>query len=322
MPRKPDDEAGGPGSNQYAKKPPRGRVAAAVSAEQHEALRRAADASHVFLAAPGAVDPGLAVARTALLDTLDRLGPQASALTLIGAQAVYERANAVDIPELAPAAGDADFVVDPDLLLDDPQIGPAMAAEGFVLRPDRPGVWVKADRSVSVDFLVPDTFAGSGRRSAQLPHAQGRNAVGRAAGLELALFDRGTLAAAGLATDDDRVRQVSVAGYAALLCAKSYKLAERLADRARPDRIRPKDAADMYRLMLAAEPEQVRQAFAAAERDERFRQVSETGRDHLRSIFGAGPGTRLVATALGVEGSERELSIGSRIRDWTKRFER
>ncbi len=78
---------------------------------------------------------------------MDRLGTQAIALTLIGAQAVYERTSAIDIPELAPATGDADFVVDPDLLVDDPQIGPAMTTAGFSLRPDRPGIWVKRIQS-------------------------------------------------------------------------------------------------------------------------------------------------------------------------------
>lgn len=322
MPTPPDSQTGGPGSNQHAKKPRRGGAGPAVSQEQHEALRRAAEASHVFLADPGGVDPGLVVARTALLDTLDRLGPQANALTLIGAQAVYERTSAIDIPELAPATGDADFVVDPDLLLDDPQIGPAMTAAGFSLRPDRPGIWVKDDDSVSVDFLVPDTVAGGGRRSAQLPRPQGRNAVGRAAGLELALFDRGPLPVAGLEAGDERVRQVSVAGYAALVCAKSYKLAERIADRGRPDRVRPKDAADLYRLMLTAEPERVRGTFAVAERNSRLRETGERGRGHLSSIFGAGPGKRLVATALGVEGAERERLIADDIGRWMGRFER
>ncbi len=323
MARTPEGEEGGPGPNQQDRKPRRGGAAAAVSAEQQEALHRGADADLVFLTQPGAIDPGLAAARTALLDTLERLGPQAGALTLIGAQAVYERTSAVDLPELAPATGDADFVVEPDLLLDDPQIGAVMTAAGFSVRADRPGIWVKSDLSVSVDFLVPHTFAGAGRRSARLPHPQGHNAVGRAAGVELALFDRGTLAVAGLEEGDGRVGQVNVAGHAALLCGKSYKLAERLADRTRPDRVRPKDAADVYRLILATEPEQVRPVFAAAEGRDRFRDTGETGRRHLRSIFGAaGPGATLVATALGVDGTEKEHEIRIRIADWLDRFER
>lgn len=322
MPRSPDEPTGGPGSNQHAKKPRRGGASVAASEHQHQALRRAAEASHVFLVEPGSVDPGLMVARTALLDTLDRLGPQANALTLIGAQAVYERTSAIEIPELAPATGDADLAVDPDLLLDGPQIGPAMTAAGFSLRPDRPGIWIKSDRTVGVDFLVPDTFAGTGRRSAKLLRPQGKKAVGRAAGLELTVFDRELLPVTGLEKGDERVRQVSVAGHAALFCAKAHKLAERIADRTRPDRVRPKDAADMYRLMLAADPEQVRHTFAAAEVDNRLRETGEHGRAHLSALFGPGPGKQLVAIALGVEGAERERSIASDIAGWMSRFER
>jgi len=321
MPTPPGSHTGGPGSNQYGKKPQRGRPARAVSEEQREALRRAADVSHAFLSEPGGVDPGLLVARRALLDTFDRLGPQAGSLTLVGAQAVYERAGDVDIPELAPATGDADFVVDPDLLVDSPQIGPAMTAAGFSLRPDRPGIWVRDDRSVSVDFLVPGTLGGPGRRSVSLVHPQGRNAVGRAAGLELALFDRSPLPVASFEPGDKRVRQVSVAGHAALLCAKAYKLAERIADRARPDRVRPKDAADIYRLMLAVEPEAAKATFASAERHNRYRTIGALGRAHLNSIFSGGPGTHLVAVALGVEGAEREREIASVVADWINHFE-
>lgn len=64
-----------------------------------------------------------------------------------------------------------------------------MATSGFTHYPSRPGVWRYDDTGAGIDFLVPELFAGKGTRSAKVP-GQAKNSIGRAAGLELALFDK------------------------------------------------------------------------------------------------------------------------------------
>lgn len=232
-------------------------------------------------------DAGLIAARESLIETVTRLGPdQSRSLVLVGAQAVYEHTEHVELPGVQPATSDTDFVVDPDLLCDHPRVGEVMEAGGFQLFRDRPGVWVKvgADGSPDpggVDFLVPESLAGAGRREARLRSNQGRNAVGRAAGLELALFDNEVRTVASY-EDPTRAVEVRVAGPASLLCAKAYKLSERLEDR-KESRVRPKDAADMYRLMTVLAPHDAARALGA--RQDAAAESARTGADLLERIF-------------------------------------
>ncbi|MFV2104831.1 hypothetical protein [Micromonospora sp. LOL_024] len=53
---------------------------------------------------------------------------------------------------------------------------------------------------------------------------------------------------------DTRQATISVAGPAALLVAKSHKIADRLTDSGRGHRVKPKDCADVIRLMRAPTP--------------------------------------------------------------------
>jgi hypothetical protein len=89
-----------------------------------------------------------------------------------------------------------------------------------------------------------------------------------------------------------------VAGISALLCAKSFKLSERLAD-GRSHRILPKDATDVYRMLLASAPADVAATYLAAHSHERFAPTAAEGRERFVSTFGPqGGGRRLVVDEL------------------------
>jgi hypothetical protein len=72
----------------------------------------------------------------------------------------------------------------------------------------------------------------------------------RAIGLEGSILDHDVIEVGALEGTDSRRCNVRVAGPAALVVAKVYKLRDRLAE-GKGDRIADKDAADVYRLMLA-----------------------------------------------------------------------
>ena len=74
-----------------------------------------------------------------------------------------------------------------------------------------------------------------------------RLATRRTLGLEAALVDHDRMAVHALEIADSRSTTVKVAGPAGLLVAKIQKISERAAT-ARPDRLRDKDAADVYRM--------------------------------------------------------------------------
>lgn len=98
---------------------------------------------------------------------------------------------------------------------------------------------------------------------------------------------------------DPRTLRLKVAGSAALLCAKSFKLHERFSDHARPDRVRPKDATDVYRLFATSEPRAMAEIFLAAAEQPPFESTAKRGRAYLLAMFGPdGPGRRLISTEL------------------------
>lgn len=133
----------------------------------------------------GSSEDLLVRAREALLDALEALRDQRDALIVIGAQAVYLRTGDLDIA-LAPATKDSDFSLDPRNLHDDPRLEEAMRRAGFL--PDvQPGAWLRPD-GIPVDLMVPERFAGSGRRSVQIPpHA--KYSARKARGIEATLVD-------------------------------------------------------------------------------------------------------------------------------------
>lgn len=197
---------------------------------------------------PGEHDQAYIDARKILLDALDVLTPHHSALTLVGAQAIYLHVGAADLA-VAEYTTDADIALDPDLLADEPLLESTLQAGGF-LPASQPGIWAKgAERTRTVDLLVPAASAGEGRRAARIPpHAQ--NVARRAKGLEGVLVDRDLMTIGALDLDDQRAHQIHVAGPSALIVAKLIKIEERRQDRVR---LVAKDALDVLRILRGIE---------------------------------------------------------------------
>ncbi len=201
--------------------------------------------------------PLMVEARRVLLDALDALADHRDSLVLVGAQAVYLRTDEIALSFSASYTTDADLAIDPTTLAETPPLADVMATAGFErILPDRPGIWGKAvvvdgrDEIIPVDLIVPEALAGAGRRGARLA-GHGKQAAGRAVGLEAAIVDRSPMTITSLDPSDKRAITVNVAGPAALLVAKLHKIGERTAQaETRPDRVIAKDAADGYRLML------------------------------------------------------------------------
>lgn len=142
---------------------------------------------------------------------------------------------------------DADLAVSPDDLSGEPLLADLLADRGFIPR-EHPGGWLSSD-GVYIDVMVAEALAGPGRRGARLgPH--GSRSPGRAKGLEAALVDRDRHTIRALDPRDARTETIFVAGPAALLVAKSHKIAERVGAQ---DRARDKDALDVLRLRRAVE---------------------------------------------------------------------
>lgn len=111
---------------------------------------------------------------------------------------------------------------------------------------------------VPVDLIVPEGIAApGGTRGARLG-VHGRRAARKAPGLEAAIVDNDVLAIASLDQDDPRMVDALVAGPTALLIAKAHKINDRLVETDRPDRLKDKDASDVYRIFLTTPNESVR----------------------------------------------------------------
>ncbi len=195
---------------------------------------------------PGDVaDPTAVAARRALLDGLDALGPHAPFVVLVGAQAVYVHTEAV-VTGIALFTRDADMMLVPPVATA-PDIERAMHDAGFTSGA-QPGIWISGDGERQVDLLVPDAMARRpGRRAAYLA-GHGRRAARLVPGIEGAVVDSAPRAISALDPRDVRRVHLRVAGPAALLVAKAYKLTDRLAE-GRPGRLGTKDAFDAYRLL-------------------------------------------------------------------------
>ena len=210
--------------------------------------------------------PSIFEARRVLLDALFALAPQEDAIIVVGAQAVYLRTGDADIA-IAPFTSDSDLALDPSLLRDDPTIEDALRGANFQLVEDpaggaKPGSWVTTisiegrEHIVPLDLLVPEALSpGEGRRGARLgPH--GKRAARKVRGLEAVVVDNDTMTISALDPLDPRSIDVKVAGSAALLIAKAYKIAERVAS-GKTNRYADKDGADVLRLMQSTDPAEV-----------------------------------------------------------------
>ena len=242
------------------------------------------------------------VARKVLLDGLEALSSQSDAVTVVGAQAVYLRSVEIDLV-VASFTSDADLGIDPTHLSDMPLIEEAMRDAGFA-RNGQPGQWTKSERvgsvvtDIAVDLLVPESYAGSGSRSVEMP-PHDRMAARRVDGLEAAVVDFDVMEIAAFDPADTRRLNARVAGPAALLIAKAHKIDER-AGEAGQTRLTDKDAGDVIRLMLATDEDEAVSRFEMLLANQRARAVTEAGLRKLRSLFGAAAtlGTTMAARAL------------------------
>lgn len=255
----------------------------------------------------GDVDPLYIAARAALLDALDALAEHRASIVLVGAQAIYLHTGEADIA-VAAFTSDGDLALDPRGLGREPALEAAMQAKGFALRPNQVGIW-ECDKAVggkivTIDLLVPDSLGGAGSRGARLD-GHDYKAARKVRGLEGCLIDRTAMQVASLDGSDQRSFSVSVAGPAALIVTKCYKLAERIQEN--PRRVKVKDAYDVLRLLRAIETDRLVAGFRAMGADEMAGESTRTGLDHLRSLFSRPglTGSQLAAQAAeGLEDAE------------------
>lgn len=231
-------------------------------------------------------------ARRVLLDGLCTLETHLSAITVIGAQAVHLRSAGASMRSAAYTS-DGDLSIDPSQLSDDPRIDAMLVEAGFAVMDRQPGLWLKpeiidgTEQRIELDLLIGRTLiADVGRRSARKPPHDVMS-FRWVDGIELACVDRSPMTIAALEPGDDRHVMVNVAGPAALLVAKAYKIKDRLRGASRfPDRLSNKDAGDVLRLMMTTPPAVVTATFDRLRDDERVGEVTRTGERLLRDLFG------------------------------------
>ncbi|MFJ9634964.1 hypothetical protein ACIRU8_45465 [Streptomyces sp. NPDC101175] len=270
--------------------------------------------------APVGVDPDElnVAARNVLLDALTALKDHRDALTVVGAQAVYLRTQEAEIRSAAYTS-DGDISIDPAQLGDQPLLEQAMRDAGFSLRANQSGLWERPEQigdltvPVEVDLLVPHQLAplpNKKRRTELPPHNEW--ATKKVPGLEVAAVDRSVMTLRSLTPDDNREVDAYVAGPAALLIAKAFKLDERVTEaeaKERTDRLSNKDAGDVFRIMAVVPVEKVAATFRALQSDTRVGEVAADGLLRLHKLFGgaATPGTELAVRALAGDVPERRI---------------
>jgi len=247
------------------------------------------------------------VARRVLLDALTALEAHSDAITLVGAQAVHLRTAAGELTTPSYTS-DADLGVDPAILGDEPLLEQIMMAEGFT-GGQNPGSWYRPEQigdrveDVGVDLMVADTFSGPGSRRSGVIPPHSRDATRRTPGLEPAVIDFDVLPVPSLEPAcDARVLDVRVAGVAALLIAKCYKLGERFRE-VDQRRLVNKDAGDVLRLMLATDTAPVAERLDLLLGDARSEATTRQGLRFLDELFGAPgrPGVVMATAALAPE---------------------
>ncbi|MFE2337296.1 hypothetical protein [Streptomyces coelicoflavus] len=247
------------------------------------------------------------VARRVLLDGLTALSDQLDALTVVGAQAVYLRTPQA-VLRTSPFTSDGDISIDPDRLQNAPLLDQALQEAGFeLLRDNQPGLWARTqqigDQEVPVEFdlLMAKGLAPKiGSRSVKIP-PHGVMSARWVPGLEVAAVDRSAMTITSLEASDTRTVTVNVAGPAALLVAKAFKIGDRLTQAdARPTRLTNKDAGDVLRIIRAIPVAQVSASFASLRDDPRVGEITREGLQLLQNIFGGPttPGVDMAVQAL------------------------
>lgn len=278
------------------------------------------------------IDPDIVRSRRNLIDVITALGPQREALTVLGAHAVIEVTQG--IPNLPPddATQDGDLGVTPALLVDEPLLSDVLSSLGYeAVQQARPGVWSPiAQRDLpphsrdTIDLIAPfEVSYPEGtkppRRGAKVGE-HGSHSVSATRGTELSLVDRSLRMIRSF--DDGPDVEGYVAGAAALLCAKAYKLHDRMNPQElerNPQRLRPKDFADVYRLMLAISPEKASELFTRGEVTARIGGAVAEGRMHLIEVLNDAEQTAAyVANAW--SDLTREAELADYITQWRRAF--
>lgn len=245
---------------------------------------------------PG-VDEVYVRARRTLLDALEALRPYRDAIILVGAQAIYMHTGESDLA-VAPFTTDADLALDPDSLATEPALETTLRAVGFAPSADvsRLGTWTSQQYGIDVDLLVPQAVGGRKGRGAHL-EGHGDKAARQAQGLEAALVDRQPMVISALEESDPRQVDVNVAGPAALLIAKLYKLHDR---RGSPTRQDNKDALDVYRLLRAFETQDLAEHYAQVLQEDVSKEVASAALTYLEDLFGteSTPGSEMAGQAV------------------------
>ena len=224
-----------------------------------------------------APDPEYVAARRVLLDALHALGAHRKAVVLVGAQAIYLHVGEGDLA-VSPYTTDGDLAIDPRELDDEPDLAGVLEAAGFELAV-RPGGWTMG--KLGIDLMVPASLGGPGRRGARLG-AHGNDVARKASGLEPAVIDHAPCRVAALDTGDSRAFDVNVAGVAALLVAKLYKIRERQSD---PARWQHKDGLDVLRLLRFAETGYLATRLAELAAHPMAGEVTTRARGFLEDLF-------------------------------------
>jgi hypothetical protein len=189
---------------------------------------------------------------------------------------------------------DAELGVTPALLLRMPHVDEAMDSAG--LEPasqSRPGVWglksehgMPLNKRLTIDLIAPASVSGTGRRSADVG-VHGRRSVSKTVGTELSLVDREWMKIESF-DDPAASREGYVAGVAALICAKSFKISDRLdpTEIARnPQRFNSKDVTDLFRLMIAKDGAVVRAIFDIGDAAPEIADTVTEGKRRLLALY-------------------------------------
>jgi hypothetical protein len=259
---------------------------------------------------------GYAIARRTLIHAVRALAPLSrDGFVLVGAHAVYLRAPE-PIPVIGPFTLDGDLAADPRKIRVARRIPDCLEPAGFVFRSQYGGFYSLAsaapeDRYASkIDILVPEAMShlwegvGYGKRDALAVHSQ--------PGLELCLVDHSPMRLGPVEGDQEGIEavEVDVATALALLVAKGWKIGERHEQGRDAFQEARKDIADVYRLLRAADSEEMKPVLTALP-SAVLRDVARAGANHVRSLCGrGGDGSALFAEVLGA-GEEAEIMVAS-----------
>lgn len=222
-------------------------------------------------------------ARGVLLDALDAIEGHITSVILVGAQAVYAHTGRGSL-SLAPYTTDSDLALRASVLEESPDLAVLLKAADFA-EGRNPGSWLGRG-DVVVDLMVVPHESNTtkpGARAAKLPGHS--SSVARVTpGLEPALIDHAPQVIAALDGRDKRSFVLEVAGPAALVAAKIVKIRERheSTQRGGSDRLRAKDALDIFRLLREVEIDTFASGFASHTREAHAKAVSDMAVAFLR----------------------------------------